>query len=310
MRVDVAVVDGVLATGVSSVVDVFSTAESVRGARRSHAPPITVTCVGSGQSVVASNGMTIPCTAGWDGLSSADVVVVPGFGIEREHEVAPFLRRPDVLELVDALGALGSSEVNIAAACAGSFLAAEAGLLEHRRATTTWWLSRLFRVRYPRVDLAIDEMVVRDGPVLTAGAAFGHVDLALAIVASISAELATTVGRYLAVDQRTRQGDFIELAHLTAGDSLVAAFDRLVVQSLARSPGVNDLAGELGTTRRTLERRVQAATGLTPLGLIRRRRAGRARDLLAETEWSTSRVAAEVGYRNASTLRRLLRVHG
>src|SRR4029453_19513598 len=49
----------------------------------------------------------------------------------------------------------------IGAFCSGVFLLAEAGLLDHRRATTTWWLQSELKRRFPKIDLASDAVVTR-----------------------------------------------------------------------------------------------------------------------------------------------------
>jgi transcriptional regulator GlxA family with amidase domain len=62
----------------------------------------------------------------------------------------------------------------IAASCIGTFLVAETGLLDHREATTTWWLGPLFRQRYPNVLLDESRMLVPSDAGVTAGAAMGQ----------------------------------------------------------------------------------------------------------------------------------------
>ena len=70
----------------------------------------------------------------------------------------------------------------VAAACIGTFVLAESGLLDTHRATTTWWLAPLFRKRYPNVELDESNMIVKSGRFVTAGAALGHLDLALWLI--------------------------------------------------------------------------------------------------------------------------------
>ena len=75
------------------------------------------------------------------------------------------------------------------------FILAEAGLLDHRHATTTWWLAPLFRQRYPKASLDETRMLVVSERVVTTGAAMGHLDLALWLIRQASPELAAVVAR-------------------------------------------------------------------------------------------------------------------
>ena len=62
----------------------------------------------------------------------------------------------------------------VTAACIGTFVLAESGLLDHQRATTTWWLAPLLRRRYPKALLDESNMIVESERFVTAGAALSH----------------------------------------------------------------------------------------------------------------------------------------
>src|SRR6202035_941617 len=90
----------------------------------------------------------------------------------------------------------------------------------------TWWLSPLFRQRYPRVRLDESSIIVQSHALVTAGAALGHMDLPLALVRRASPELANLTARYLVVDERTSQSIYSIPDHLAHADPLIRRFER------------------------------------------------------------------------------------
>jgi len=95
--------------------------------------------------------------------------------------------------------------------------------------------------------------------------------------------------------------------HLNHNDPLVLAFEQQARAHLSEALDICELAAAIGTSRRTLERRTQAALGMSPLALVQRLRAERAAHLLRTTAQSLEQIAPQVGYANASTLRFQLR---
>ena len=195
----------------------------------------------------------------------------------------------------------------IASACAGTFLLAEAGILDGVRATTTWWLSPAFRARYPRVLVDHGQMVITCEGITTAGAAFGHIDLALAIVRAGSPALADLVARYLVVDERPSQSAYTIPSALAQSDPTVAAFDRWIREHLAEPISIADAAKAIGVSERTLQRSVRRTIGTSPIRFVQDLRIERARHLLRTTEMSVEVISRKVGYEHAHTLRVLLR---
>jgi transcriptional regulator GlxA family with amidase domain len=184
---------------------------------------------------------------------------------------------------------------------------AETGLVDGRQVTTTWFLTPVFRARYPAVSVDLDRMVVFDGPVLTAGAAFAHIDLALAVVGGISTELIQQVARLLLIDERPSQAAFVTYDHLQHDDPIVRAFEHHVRQHLDEPFDTSTVARAIGASRRTLERRTRQVLDLTPLEIVQRLRLERASHLRRTTDLNSEAIARRVGYANAETLRALER---
>ena len=77
--------------------------------------------------------------------------------------------------------------------------------------------------------------------------------------------------------------------------------------ALPNVPSVAQLARELCVSERTLARHVRQATGKSPLGFVQGVRVQRARALLHNTRMPVEQIAAQVGYQDATALRKLLR---
>jgi transcriptional regulator GlxA family with amidase domain len=74
-----------------------------------------------------------------------------------------------------------SNEVRrLGAVCVGSFLLAEAGLLDGRRATTHWRFGRELAARHPSVRVEHEPLWVKDGNIYTCAGISAGIDLALA----------------------------------------------------------------------------------------------------------------------------------
>jgi len=183
---------------------------------------------------------------------------------------------------------------------------AQAGLLDNRRATTSWWLAPTFRARFPKVLLEESRIIVPARGFITAGAALSHVDLALWLVRRHSAALAQSTANFLTFDDRRLQSGYVMPEHLSTADPLVEKFEHWARRNLVGF-SVESAARALGASPRTLERHVAQTLGKSPLSVVQELRVERAVHRLRTGRTSLEEIAAEVGYSDAVTLRTLLR---
>jgi transcriptional regulator GlxA family with amidase domain len=307
MKAGVVILDGYFGSAVSAVLDILATAEFARPAVDSSIQPLEVEIVAPRRRVVSTSGLTITATRSLRELDDLDLLVVPALGTLTSADTVARLDEAPARAAVRALKGIDPTSCQVAAACTGVFLLAETGLLDDRKATTTWFLAPTFRTRYPQVHLDLDRMVIADGPTLTAGAAFAHIDLSLAVLRRISVQLTQHVARLLLIDERPAQAAYIVYDYLQHDDPLVVAFEAHVRQHLDKPFEVTTAAHAIGTTRRTLERRTRHVLGMSPLDIVQQLRLERASHLRRTTNLSTDAIAARVGYASAEALRALRR---
>jgi len=305
MQVAVLALDGVFDLGLSAVLDAFQTANELIEMSGLMVSRFEVQIVGVRKAVKTSQGLSVPIHE--IRSRAPDCVVVPAIGFKMPGPLEIALTRPDIRDTAAVLREWARRGATMTAACIGTFVMAESGLLDHRHATTTWWLAPLFRKRYPNVLLDESNMLVKSGKFVTAGAALSHIDLALWLVRGISPKLASLTAKYLIVDSRPSQSAYALSDHLIHSDPLVQRFETWVRAKLAHGFSLDEAAKAVGTSKRTLARRMQNVLGKSPLAYFQHVRVERAVHLLRTSSASVDEIAARVGYSEGAILRVLLR---
>jgi transcriptional regulator GlxA family with amidase domain len=307
MKVYVLALDGVFDTGLATVLDAFATANELAEMSGVSPARFEVTVAGVRKLVKTSLGLGVPVQSAE--RRAPDCVVVPAIGYKMPGPLQAALAKPEIRDAADVLRHWAGQGATMSAACIGTFVLAESGVLDGHRSTTTWWLAPLFRQRYPAVRLDESKMVVKCDNVVTAGAALGHMDLALWLIRQKSPQLASLTANYLIVDSRPSQSAYALADHLVHSDPLVERFERWARANLARGFSLDKAARAAGASKRTLARRLQAILGKSPLEYFQSLRVERAVHLLKTSSKTVDDIAAEVGYVDGVTLRTLLRRH-
>ena len=306
MKIDVLALNGLFDTGLSAVLDAFATANELAQAQGLASVRFDVSVVGLRRQVHTGQGLNVPVASARD-RAAPDWVIVPAIGERTPEKLCDALGRPEVRDAAQLLKTWAEDGAHVAAACIGTFVAAEAGVLDGETATTTWWLAPFFRQRYPRVRLEDERMLVQSGRVLTSGAALSHMDLALWLIRQASPSVAAITARYLIVDSRPAQSAYAIIDHLAHADPLVHRFENWARGRLARGFSLDEAARATGASKRTLARRMSEVLGKTPLSYFQDLRVERAVHLLRTSNDDVEKIAATVGYADGVTLRNLLR---
>jgi transcriptional regulator GlxA family with amidase domain len=306
MRVNILVLDGVFDLGLASLTDGLNMANDLACKLPDRPTPIDITLVGVRRRVRTAQGLSVPVARVGD-TQVPDVVLVPALGTKSPEALAARLGHADLRDAIGILRRWSVDGVTTGAACTGTFVLAESALLNSHAATTSWWLAPMFRQRYPGVKLDESRMLVNAPGFITAGAAVAHLDLALSVVRSVSPALAALVARYLLVEPRGSQADFVIPEHLVYADGVVERFEAWARKNLVRGFALKDAALAVGVSERTLARRLHSVLGKSPLSYFQDLRVERALHLLRTGSNSVDQIAAQIGYADGVTLRALLR---
>jgi len=299
------VLEGVFDIGLSSLMDVIGLAKELTPVDQSSVN-LDVHLVGVRRRVKTAQGLSVPVKLASE-LPPADVVLIPALSAKLPAALEEALGRRDVKELSKLITRWAAAGASVSAACTGTFILAETGLLDGQRATTSWWLSAFFRQRYPLVVLDESQMLVNSACYTTAGAALAHLDLGLGVVRNVSPSLASMCARYLLIEPRSSQAVFIIPDHVAHADPLVERFEQWARDNIALGFSLRDAARAIATSERTLGRRLQSVLGKSPLAYFQDLRVERAVHLLQTTSQSVERISEQVGYSDGATLRELLR---
>lgn len=298
---------GVSSFGLSAVSNIF--------ADRSHLwlPSFACTvCADEGGALRTDLGLLMEVEHGPEAMSTADLIIL------LPTEARPLtVRRP----VLDALNKAYHRGAIIAAYGTGSFLLAETGLLDGRRAATDWCLAEHMAERYPRIAVEPAALYVDEGRIVTGAGAAAGIDMCLHLLRrEHGTAVSNAVAREAMVAPRRESGqvhyvptpsDIGAARRAGAEDTRLADVLQWTQTRLQQALSVEDLARHALMSPRTFARRFREVTGTTPHAWLRDQRLDRAEELLETTSLSIQKIAQLVGFRSDSVLRdQFIKRHG
>ncbi|WP_344948974.1 GlxA family transcriptional regulator [Actinomadura miaoliensis] len=249
----------------------------------------------------AAIGLAVRTPYGLDDLADADTVIVPSVPdpcVEEDRPLPP--------DLISALRSAYDAGARMVSLCTGAFALAEAGILDGRRATAHWMHTAQLAERYPKVHVDDSVLYVDDGDVLTSAGLTAGLDLCLHLVRrDHGAHVANQLARRMVVPAHRAggQAQFIDLSVPGTDDEGLGPVLDWARANLDRPLTVEDLAERAAMSPRTFYRRLQAATGTTPLQWLLNQRLARAQNLLEATDLPIEKIGELTGLGMANNLR-------
>lgn len=246
-----------------------------------------------GAPATASNGLSLTPTVALAEAGPLDLVMVCG-GIDVRHSVAPGLE--------DALRRIARRGAALGALCTGSFVLADAGLLDFYRCAIHWENLPAIREEFPEIDFVEDAYVIdRDRLTCTGGVAPLEMMLEL-IAAQGGRALADKVSEQFILDRTNREpgGKREARPRRQLADPTLARAVRLMEGAIERPLAIAALAERLDVSPRQLERLFRRHLGASPAAYQLGLRLERARELLRLSPLPVTDVGLACGFQSAA----------
>ena len=256
------------------------------------------------QPLQVFGGLTLTPDVSLDELAPLDLLILPAIWRNPQGTVQA------ALPWLDVLRAIAQAGTRVCAVGTGACLLAEAKLLDGRPATTHWNYFEQFSVHYPAVKLKTRHLITQSDNIFCVGSVNSIADLMVHIVEGwYGNTIARAVENQFSPEIRRpfRAAAYQTGSHDSHHDEVVAAAQDWLHEHLSKPVSIAELAGTLGLSSRTLNRRFQQATGMSPQGWLRTLRINQARELLRHSNLPVSEVAWQVGLQDASHFGRLFK---
>jgi transcriptional regulator GlxA family with amidase domain len=217
--------------------------------------------------------------------------------------------------LVEWLATHAPRARRICSVCTGTFVLAEAGLLNGKRVVTHWQAAESLAMQYPSLKVEPDAFFVRDDPVWSSAGVSAGIDLALALVQEdCGRDVAMSVARQLVVYMKRPGGQtqFSELlvnAGTNGSEPFADLHDWLSNHLHDETLSVETLARRACMSARNFARVYKTKTGRTPAKAIELFRLQTARRLLEDTDERIEAIARRTGFGDEDRMRNTFQRH-
>lgn len=258
--------------------------------------------------VPTNTGLNVQADLTLNAAGKFELIYIPAFfyqGMSTFDDATVSLK-----SLFDWLAMHWREGATLAANCTGTLFLAQSGLLDGRRATTTWWLERAFRRRYPRVDLDANALLTEDQRLLTTGAMTANLNMAIELIGRYAGpQLATVCAQTMLIDSGPNlQRPYQELlATELSSDPVVAKTQYWLQNHLGEEIGIKGLADDMNVSQRTLIRRFNAEIGIPPLVYLQNVRIETAKQMLKTSGAPLAEIIERVGYLDGSSFSKLFK---
>lgn len=237
-------------------------------------------------------------------IESTDCIILPcaaGFiedSLEELQPVYPWLRHHY------------ENGTYIIGICSGTFLMAEAGLLDGKLATTHWSYHDQFVNRYLDVKLDTNQLLTRDGNLFCAAGTTAWMNLCLYLIKLFyGREVAIECSKVLVLRMSiTAQTPFSPvLRPVNHKDAEIHLIQGWIENNFRQSFSIGYLSERVNMCERNFKRRFKNATGYPPIKYLQLIRVEEAKRLLELKNHNINEIALNIGYEDPSFFRKIFK---
>ncbi len=292
-----------LASSVSLPLEALTAADQFQRTHQSRKPSINCEITATNkQSITCSGGLTIKPHRQINRIKQSDLIILPALW---RNPMRVINRQMPLLEWLIKMHKQGST---LCAVGTGSYFLAEAGLLNNKAATTHWYYFDDFQQRYPKVQLQRRHLITQAGSIYCAGSVNSIVDLMVHFILNFFGQTtAQQVETHFSPEIRQSYDTHLYSDHrpLPHHDEDIVRAQHWLKNHYEQSVSMQTLAGEIGLSTRSLNRRFKAATGQSPLHYLQNLRMDIAKELLRDSNLSIAEIAYKIGYSDCSHFSKL-----
>lgn len=265
-----------------------------------------ISFIGTQNGVVPTSGsISIPVTGNVadETLEDVDLLLIPG-GNPGTKEA---MKNADLLNLIRKAN---DAHTTIASICTGSFILAQAGVLQNIKCATHWGEIKNFKKLFPKTNIQSDVIYQKEDNIWTSAGVSTGIDMALAIVAEdLGTEIALRVARNFVLHSiRPRNQE--QVSELLEPPSCYRQkFYDLIIQINnypSRDYSVIAMSERCGMSARNFTRKFQQEFNTPPAAMVRNIRLELARYYKETTKHNNESIAKLVGFSSAKTIKKYL----
>lgn len=289
---------GSLASSISLPLEILHAANEQARVRNRRQPAIRIDVVSDRMGPVTTmGGITINATATLASIQQTDVLIMPSLwrnpvsALTHHQPLLPWLKQ------------MAKQETLLCAVGTSSYFLAEAGLLNHKPATTHWYYCDHFARRYPSVDLKRQYLITQADNIYCAGSVNSIADLMVHLISRFYGQaLARQVEGQFSPEIRRPFEDhaFAQVDSSPHQDETIIEAQEWLRENYQQQVSMKALAEQLGLSSRSFNRRFKQALGMTASDYLQHQRLVNAKELLRTSNLSVSEIAAQTGYQDSS----------